>query len=112
MPFRRGDVVLVPFPFAERLGAKKRPAVVVSSNTYNAACPDVVVAQITSRTTPAPRPGDHRVRDWRSAGLVVPSLVRARVATLQSSIVVRRLGAMPPQDMAAVDKGLAAALAL
>jgi mRNA interferase MazF len=112
MPYKRGDVVLIPFPFAERLGAKKRPAVVVSSNTYNTSCPDVVVAQITSRMDPAPRPGDHRVRDWRAAGLVSPSLVRARLVTLQGSIVIRRLGAMPDRDMAAVDRGLAGALAL
>lgn len=112
MPFKRGDVVLVPFPFAERRAAKKRPAVVVSSTNYNAVCPDVIVAQITSRTNPAPRPGDHRVREWQSAGLVTPSLVRARLATLQGSIVIRRLGGMSSKDMAAVDRGLASALAL
>lgn len=31
-----GDVVLVPFPFTDQSGAKKRPAVIVSSSGYNA----------------------------------------------------------------------------
>lgn len=31
-----GDVVLVPFPFTDQSGIKKRPAVVVSSQKYNA----------------------------------------------------------------------------
>jgi len=30
-----GDVVLVPFPFTDQTGLKKRPAVVVSSTTYH-----------------------------------------------------------------------------
>jgi hypothetical protein len=33
--FGFGDVVLVPFPFTDQSGAKKRPAVVVSSSGYN-----------------------------------------------------------------------------
>jgi mRNA interferase MazF len=30
-----GDIVLVPFPFTDQSGAKKRPAVIVSSAAYN-----------------------------------------------------------------------------
>ncbi|MFN6463580.1 MAG: type II toxin-antitoxin system PemK/MazF family toxin [Nostoc sp. DedVER02] len=30
-----GDVVLVPFPFTDQTTTKKRPAVVVSSNSIN-----------------------------------------------------------------------------
>lgn len=30
-----GDVVLVPFRFTDQSGAKKRPAVIVSSSGYN-----------------------------------------------------------------------------
>ncbi len=31
-----GDVILVPFPFTDQTGLKKRPAVVVSSAEYQA----------------------------------------------------------------------------
>jgi mRNA interferase MazF len=31
-----GDVVLVPFPFTDQSGSKKRPAVIVSSADYQA----------------------------------------------------------------------------
>jgi len=34
--FSFGDVVLVPFPFTDQSGTKKRPAAVVSSASYSA----------------------------------------------------------------------------
>jgi PemK-like, MazF-like toxin of type II toxin-antitoxin system len=51
MAFSAGDVVLVPFPYRDRLAERARPSVVVSADTYNQHG-DVVVAAITSR---APR---------------------------------------------------------
>jgi mRNA interferase MazF len=44
-----GDIVLVPFPFTDQTGAKKRPAVVVSSAAYNGARRDLVLMAITSQ---------------------------------------------------------------
>ena len=36
-----GDVVLVPFPFTNQTGSKRRPAVIVSSAAYHRGRPDV-----------------------------------------------------------------------
>ena len=44
-----GDVVLVPFPFTDQSGAKKRPAVIVSNNRYNARRRDLIIMAITSQ---------------------------------------------------------------
>ena len=44
-----GDVVLVPFPFTDQSGIKKRPAVVVSSNNYNISRRDLLIMAITSQ---------------------------------------------------------------
>lgn len=30
-----GDVLLLPFPFTNQISTKKRPSVVISSNSYN-----------------------------------------------------------------------------
>jgi len=30
--YKRGDVILVPFPFSDQTTIKKRPAVIISSN--------------------------------------------------------------------------------
>lgn len=110
--YRRGDVVLVPFPFADRLAAKRRPAVIVSTEAYHAASQEVIIAQVTSRIGTPARPGDHLIQGWQEAGLLAPSLARARLATIHTSLVLRRLGALAPADLHGVDQGLRQALEL
>jgi len=85
---------------------------VISSDEYVRKTGDVIIAQITSRTSSPPRPGDHRVARWREAGLLAPSLVRARVTTLRSSVILRVLGQMPAPELEEIDKKLASALGL
>ncbi len=46
MNIRKGDVVVVKFPFSDLTGHKKRPAIVVATLTGN----DIILAQITSIT--------------------------------------------------------------
>ncbi|MDZ7361513.1 MAG: type II toxin-antitoxin system PemK/MazF family toxin [candidate division KSB1 bacterium] len=49
MAYKQGQIVLVPFPYSDLSGSKKRPVLVVSNDVYNASFPDIVVAVITSR---------------------------------------------------------------
>ena len=53
MAFRRGDVVLIPFPYTDLSAAKTRPAVVVSSETYHAARPELLLAYVSSQLSQA-----------------------------------------------------------
>jgi mRNA interferase MazF len=46
-----GDVVTVDFPGA--LGVKRRPAVVISTDTYHTTRPDVILGLLTSQTAGA-----------------------------------------------------------
>lgn len=46
-PFEFGDIVLVPFPFTDQTGTKKRPAVIISSAACNQARRDLVIMAIT-----------------------------------------------------------------
>jgi mRNA interferase MazF len=55
--YRRGDVVLVPFPFTDLSSAKQQPALVVSADAFNLTREDVLVAAITSQV-PAQRAAD------------------------------------------------------
>jgi len=39
--YNKGDVILVPFPFSDQTSTKKRPAVIISSDTYNNISQDI-----------------------------------------------------------------------
>jgi hypothetical protein len=43
--YEPGDVILVPYPFGERAGGRKRPALVISSREHNEETGELVVAQ-------------------------------------------------------------------
>ena len=82
MQFKRGDVVLVPFPFSDLSTTKVRPAVVVSSALYHSTEPDLLLAALTSdgcllsAVTLATGPFDYCLNDWRTAGLRYPSALK------------------------------------
>ena len=48
MKIRRGDIVLVDFPYSDRTGYKVRPALVVQSDVWNKRLDDTILALITS----------------------------------------------------------------
>jgi mRNA interferase MazF len=96
--YEAGDVILVPYPFGERAGGRKRPALVISSQEHNEETGELVVAQITSRVSSS-RMGDHHIEEWRQANLPRPALVRARLATVEASMVLRKLGRMGESDL-------------
>ena len=49
--YKRGDIVLVPFPFTDLSSSKRRPALVISPDDFNTRMQDLVVAAITSQMT-------------------------------------------------------------
>jgi mRNA interferase MazF len=106
MPFEFGDVVLVPFPFTSQDASKKQPAIVVSNRAYNIAKPDVVVMAVTSQLRPTSGPGDVWISQWQAAGLIKPSVVKPVFATIEQSLVIRRLGTLGPDDQAALRKSI------
>ena len=97
--YNTGDVLLVPYPFDERAGSRKRPVVVISSEEFNEATNDLIVAQVTSRVSAPSRPGDITIVSWREANLPAPAMVRSRLATLETSSVLRRLGSLTEEDL-------------
>ncbi|GJD90324.1 hypothetical protein BHAOGJBA_3862 [Methylobacterium hispanicum] len=90
-----GAVVIIPFPYADRLAEKRRPAVVIS-NASVAAAGFVWIAMITSARN-APMADDLPIADLARAGLAKPSVVRPlKIACIDGSRVVRRAGDLDP----------------
>ena len=105
-----GDVVLAPFPFTDQSATKRRPAVVVSSATYNAARPDVILMAITSQVRETLGFGEVRISDWEGAGLLKASAIKAVIVTLEQGLVIRRIGALGVGDQVGLRGTLAGML--
>lgn len=93
-----GDVVLVPFPFTNQTTQKKRPAVVVSSNSYNQLRPDVILIAVTSQISSQTQIGETIVGNWSSAGLIKPSAIKPVLTTLEKTLIIKKLGKLEMDD--------------
>lgn len=109
--FSRGDVVLVGFVFADESGVKKRPAVIISSDTYHKGRGETIIAAITSKTGRI-LAGDNLINDWQTSGLLFPSVATGIIRTIKQDMITNKLGAMSVNDMAALDINLKLALGL
>ena len=87
IPF--GAIVLTDFPFTDLTSAKRRPALVIS--TDNERRTDVIVAYITS--VARRDPDAVAIEPTLENGLKVPSMVRFdKVATIHKDIIAGRIG--------------------
>ncbi|WP_096700644.1 type II toxin-antitoxin system PemK/MazF family toxin [Magnetospirillum sp. 15-1] len=110
MGFEPFDVVVVPFPFTDKVGAKRRPALVVSTSAFNDRHDQVVLAMITTARQ-RDWPSDVHIDDWDKAGLTAPCRVRFKLFTLEQSLILRRTGSLAKKDKAAIQAALSNCLA-
>lgn len=97
--FSFGDVVLVPFPFTDQSGTKKRPAVVVSGAGYNTSRRDIVIMAITSQVRTPLGFGEAMVGDWQGAGLIKESVLKPVFTTIEQGLVLRVMGQLSAADI-------------
>jgi mRNA interferase MazF len=94
-----GDVVTYDFPAAGTV--KARPAVVLSSNTYHAERPDLILGILTTNMAAARSSTDHVLLDWASVGLRAPSAFRVYF-TMASPRLCRVIGHLSARDWQAI----------
>lgn len=107
MAFEFGDIILVPFPFTDQTTAKRRPAVVISASAYNRVKPDLILMAVTSQIRPEAAIGEVWLERWSEAGLLKPSAVKPIIATLEQGLMIRKLGSLGAEDLAALRNSLA-----
>ncbi len=93
-----GEIVLVPFPFTDQTGIKKRPAVVVSSAAYNLARIDLILMAVTSQLRIPIKADEIEMVDWQKSGLLKPSVIKPVLTTIEKNLILRRLGNLEDED--------------
>jgi mRNA interferase MazF len=106
LSFATFDIVVVPFPYSDRLAEKRRPALVVSAPALEDSLQRLWVAMITSDRGHILM-GDLAITDLDTAGLPAASLVRtSKIATIETERILRRSGRLSPGDIAGVTAAL------
>ena len=87
--FVKGDVVVVPFPFTDLSGKKKRPAFVITDLPGD----DIIVCQITSKSKSDPFALGLEASDFISGSLPVNSFIRPeKIFTADKNIILSVAG--------------------
>jgi len=98
---KKGDIVLIPFPFTDLSGSKNRPALILHGNEQ-----DVTVAFISSETK-WQTPNDLLLTPSHKNGLKQISIIRTnKIATLDKALVLGLLGELTDEEMVDLDKKL------
>ena len=100
--YKRGAIVLLPFPFSNQSSAKIRPAVIVSPEYPS---DDLLAVAVTS-VGDTLRPGEFAIQFWREAGLIHPSFAKRAVASVTDNLVRKQLGQLRDSDLAKLDESL------
>ena len=114
-PLRRGDLILVPFPFTDLTTLKYRPAVILTPEPTG---PDLVVAYLSSAIPVEPLPPTHLLvssghPEFPDTGLKHTSVIRLdKLMTIARSRIRRRLGHLGPSLLSKMEAGLRSAFGL
>jgi mRNA interferase MazF len=95
MNLKSGDIITVDFPAVT--GVKRRPALILSSQTYHNIRPDIIIGLITTQTKGLGMT-DYALQDWQSSGLRVASIFRSFIVTLPSSTNMILIGQLSDRD--------------
>ncbi len=101
--FKPGTVVLIRFPFTDLSSAKKRPAVVVSPESYGNRYGDAVIVPLTS----VDQDDDQLcLSHWKESNLVKQTWVKPLLATVSTSLIERELGRLHQEDLPCIYNAL------
>lgn len=111
--WRRGDIILVSFPFTDLLGKKTRPALVMSSFGNDFIIVGIFTLKSTFRKL---RPTWLFIEDdgsqfFKQTGLKKTSLLKAeKIAVVHQSVIQKKLGKVSELFMRQVESALKKAL--
>ena len=107
---KNGDIVVVPFPYSDRLSEKRRPALVISATAFNQRHGLVWVAMITSAENNSWT--DDIDLPLAKTGLNTASVVRiAKITTIESNRIVRKIGNVEKATSAKISAAIGKLLA-
>ena len=101
--FVKGDVLVVPFPFSDLSGVKRRPVLLIAVLGGE----DIILCQITSRNRTDRWSVNITDRDFESGGLKIESFIRPdRIFTADKSLILYKAGRLKLEKINEVEDTL------
>ena len=89
--FAVGDVVLVPFPYADFSRIKRRPSLVISKAEFD----NLILCQITSQAQTSQKAIKLDRDDFASGSLRISSFIRPdKLFTVEQSVIEKNIGSL------------------
>ena len=105
--YKRGDIVLVPFPFTDFSTLKQRPALVISSDAFNRSREDAILVAITSQSNSASKGGNYAVKgaEQKRSGLLGAGVVLVgKIITIDQRLIRNKIGTLSPKTLGEISK--------
>lgn len=99
------SVLVVPFPFTDSKHTKKRPALVICSQKYQRMTHHVTLVMITSAKH-SHWETDYEIKDLGTTGLTAKSIIRQKIFTLDSRLIIRKAGELSNFDKESIIRKL------
>lgn len=98
---KKGDIVLIPFPFTDLTGTKNRPALILIDSDD-----DITVSFITTQLRWQEN-SDVRLEPSNQNRLKKTSLIRlSKITTIDKDLVIGKLGQLTDSEIEEVNQGL------
>ena len=105
--FRKGDIIIVDFPYSDFSGAKRRPALVIGASEEH-----IIVAFITTKKT-GPSRWFISIAATSQTGMVAPSYIRCdKILAVDVTVTEGGIGVAENQILEKVDAKLRRLLSL
>jgi mRNA interferase MazF len=100
--YKKGDIVLVPFPFTDLEGQKLRPAVVLGKNGDS----DYIFCFISSQNNKV-KPNEIKIQPDSKNNLKTESkIISSKICTLDQKVVIGQLGILTKEQIDKNNKNL------
>lgn len=92
------SIVIVPFPFTDKMKTKRRPALVLSSLKHQKETGHITLLMVTSAKHSA-WDSDFLISHLQTTGLSSASIVRQKIFTIDNRLIIERAGKLSAHDM-------------
>jgi len=107
LSFEQGEIITAPILFSSQIGAKPRPALILSSKRYNQASDDIVVLKITSKGKDYPFDVQLTDKDMAEGELKYESVIQADFpVVIEKQIIMQKIGKIKEQKLGEVKQKL------